>query len=79
MFDILPGNVNTVRGAASRVRQMPNLVASNPTDDSFEEILIQAYHQMQGMSIADPKIVRCTDRERRGMISTSKRLGVHEL
>ena len=51
MFDILPGIVNTVIGAASRVRQRPNIVASNPTDDSFEDILTQADHEIQGMSI----------------------------
>ena len=39
MFDILPGTVNTVREPATRVRQMPNIVASNPADDSFEVIL----------------------------------------
>ena len=61
MFDILPGTVNTVRGAASRVRQIPNVVASNPSDGSLEEILTKADHQIQGMSIAGPKRVRCTD------------------
>ena len=78
MFYILSGTVNTVRGAASRLRQMPNIVASNTTDDSFEEILTQADHQIQGMSIADPKRVRFTDTERRGMTSTPKKPGVHE-
>ena len=77
MFDILPSTVNTLRGAASRVRQTPNIVASNPTDESFGEFLIQADHQIQGMSIADPKQVWFTDRERRGMTSTPKRPETH--
>ena len=55
MFDILSGTLNTVIGAASRVRQMPNLVESNPTEDCFEEILTKADHQIQRMSIAGPK------------------------
>ena len=55
---------------------MPNIVASNPTDDSFEEILIQADHQIQGMSIADPMRVRFIDTKRRGMTSTPKKPGV---
>ena len=78
VFDILLGTVNTVRGAASRVRKMPNVVASNPTDDSFEEILNHADHQIQGMSIADLKRVRFMDRESRGMTSTLKKPGVCE-
>ena len=55
LLDILPSTVNTVREAASRVKQTPNVVASNPTDDSYEEIQTQAGHQIKGMSIADPK------------------------
>ena len=55
------------------VLQMSNIVAINPTDDSFEEILTQADHQIQGMSISDLKQVRFTDRERWGMTSTPKR------
>ena len=61
MFDILPGTVNIIRWSASRARQMPNIVANNLNDDSFEEILTQADHQNQGMSNADPKQVRFTD------------------
>ena len=76
-FDILSSTVNTVREAASRVRQMPNVVASNPTDDSFEEILTQADHQIQQMSNAER--VRFTDTERRGMTSTPKKPGGYEL
>ena len=56
---------------------MPNIVASNPTNDSFEEILTQADHQIQGMSIADPRPVRFTNRERRGMTSTPKKPAIH--
>ena len=55
MFNILPGAVNTMREAASRAREMPNIVMSNPTDDSFEKILNQADYHIQGMSIAGPK------------------------
>ena len=78
MFNILPSIVSTVRGAASRVRQMPNVVASNPTDDSFEDILTQADHQIKWTSIAYPKRVRFMDRESKGMTSTPKGLGVCE-
>ena len=56
---------------------MPNIIASNPTDDSFEEILSKADHQIQGMSITNPKQVRFTDRERREMTSTPKRPEMH--
>ena len=79
MLDILPGTVNTFRGTASRVRQMPNIVASNPTDGSFEEILTQTDHQIQGMSIADHKWVKFTDTERMGMTSTTERPEIHGL
>ena len=77
MFHILPSTVNTVREAASRVRQIQNIVVSNPTDNSFEKILTQADHQIQGTSIADPKQVRLTDRERRGITSTPKKPEIH--
>ena len=76
MYDILPITVNTIRGEASRTRQVPNIVAGNPTDDLFEETLTQADCQIQGMSIADPKPGRFTDRERLGMTSTLKRRGL---
>ena len=77
MFDILPGTVNTIRGATSRPRQMPSIVAGNPTENSFEETLTQADHKIQGMSITDPKWVRFTDGGARGMTSMPKRPGAH--
>ena len=44
---------------------------------SFEESLTQADHQIQGMSIADPKQVRFTDRERKRLTFTPKRPEIH--
>ena len=73
MFDIFPSTVNMVREAVSRVRQMPNIAARYPNDDSLVVLLTQADRQIQGMSIADARRFRFTDRERMGMSSTPKR------
>ena len=56
---------------------MPNIVAISPTDDSFEEILTQGDCQIQGVSIADTKYVRFTDRDERGNDIYPKRPGAH--
>ena len=57
---------------------MPNIVASNPIEDSFKETLTQADDQVHGMSIADPKPVRLTERGSGGNdIYPPKRPGAH--